>query len=191
VSVVPVFWEGRLLVRHSSATTLHLRIAALAALRMAPPGNLASSSASAISAVRLSADREAFPTLSAFLEHPPGYHEALPVEEVRAALLEWYRANRRRLPWRGDSPPYNGSTAGTNKAPAKAAAAGSTPFRVASASAAAGEEAASEASTDGAAASAQMVPVSPYGVWVSEIMCQQTRVEVRRSAPAASRSARA
>ena len=32
--------------------------------------------------------------------------------EIRAALLEWYRIHRRRLPWRGDPPPYDGSTAG-------------------------------------------------------------------------------
>jgi len=34
--------------------------------------------------------------------------------EIRKALLTWYRANRRKLPWRGDPPPYDGSTAGFN-----------------------------------------------------------------------------
>ena len=58
-------------------------------------------------------------------------------------------ANRRRLPWRGDPPPYNGSTAGF-----AAAAARPSP--------------APPPATE---------KVSAYGVWVSEIMCQQTRVE--------------
>lgn len=33
---------------------------------------------------------------------------------IRQALLDWYRPNRRKLPWRGDPPPYDGSTAGIN-----------------------------------------------------------------------------
>ena len=32
--------------------------------------------------------------------------------KIRIALVEWYRANRRKLPWRGDAGPYDGSTAG-------------------------------------------------------------------------------
>jgi A/G-specific adenine glycosylase len=108
----------------------------------------------------MSAGRHAqdYPALASFLAHTDAsYHLSdLPLEEARASLLTWYAANRRRLPWRGDSPPYNGSTAGTNKPGAagasKAAAAAPPP--------------------GGSAAS-----VSAYGVWVSEIMCQQTRVE--------------
>ena len=71
-------------------------------------------------------------------------------------------ASRRRLPWRGDPPPYNGSTAGTNKPDATSA----------------------KLETFGIITSAKIsTPVSarevtPYGVWVSEIMCQQTRIEV-------------
>ena len=44
------------------------------------------------------------------------YHDFTPKEakEIRKRLLEWYRANRRKLPWRGDPPPYDGSTAGIN-----------------------------------------------------------------------------
>merc|ERR1711982_171182 len=34
--------------------------------------------------------------------------------QIRNALLQWYRKNRRKLPWRGDCPPYDGSTAGIN-----------------------------------------------------------------------------
>ena len=96
----------------------------------------------------------AYPALTAFLSHETAdYHlDGLPGAEARRALLLWYDANRRRLPWRGDAPPYNGSTAGINAARSNSAPA-TTPIP-----------------------SAQMA-VDAYGVWVSEIMCQQTRVE--------------
>ena len=100
---------------------------------------------------------EAYPALAAFLAHTDeSYHMQSPVKEIHAALIEWYAINRRRLPWRGDAPPYNGSTAGVNKA------------------AAPGQESAPAA---GLPSAVPAVPVSAYAVWVSEIMCQQTRVE--------------
>jgi A/G-specific adenine glycosylase len=48
------------------------------------------------------------------------FHDFSPEEAkaIRLALLPWYRTHRRKLPWRGDPPPYNGSTAGWTK-PAK------------------------------------------------------------------------
>ncbi len=44
------------------------------------------------------------------------FHNFNPDEatEIRQCLLEWYRANRRKLPWRGDAGPFDGSTAGIN-----------------------------------------------------------------------------
>lgn len=44
------------------------------------------------------------------------YHHLSPSDAaaIRQALLDWYRPNRRKLPWRGDPPPYDGSTAGIN-----------------------------------------------------------------------------
>jgi len=33
------------------------------------------------------------------------------VVRIRTSLLSWYDSHRRRLPWRGDVGPYNGSTA--------------------------------------------------------------------------------
>lgn len=44
------------------------------------------------------------------------FHNFSPEEasEIRESLLDWYRDNRRKLPWRGDPPPYDGSTAGVN-----------------------------------------------------------------------------
>jgi A/G-specific adenine glycosylase len=46
--------------------------------------------------------------------------------EVRSKLVNWYKLNRRKMPWRGDD---------------------------------------------------TQIPVSPYGIWISEVMLQQTRVE--------------
>jgi A/G-specific adenine glycosylase len=87
------------------------------------------------------------------------YHDFLPKEaaEIREALLSWYRANRRKLPWRGDPPPYDGSTAGVNSNKTKKQKSNKANKQ-------SGDE-------------ALPVSVSAYGVWVSEIMLQQTRVE--------------
>lgn len=48
-----------------------------------------------------------------------------PAEQVafRAALLGWYDANRRQLPWRGDPPPYGASLTARTEAAAAAATA--------------------------------------------------------------------
>ena len=101
---------------------------------------------------------------------------------------EWYTANRRRLPWRGDSPPFAAAieaATSTPSAPAKSAGIASF-FQVKpkaekqSAAATASEpkpeikpEAVSTASSD-------IFPLTPwpnaYATWVSEIMLQQTRV---------------
>lgn len=34
---------------------------------------------------------------------------------IRQKLLSWYDLNRRKLPWRGDLPPYNSSLTSGNK----------------------------------------------------------------------------
>lgn len=43
--------------------------------------------------------------LDTFLSPPQAY-------KIRIALVSWYRTNRRKLPWRGDVGPFDGSTAG-------------------------------------------------------------------------------
>jgi len=90
------------------------------------------------------------------------FHHFDPQEaaEIRRALLDWYHENRRKLPWRGDPPPYEGSTAGINtngndKSSKKKA---SIP-------------------KDYNSISSTTPPKTAYGIWVSEIMLQQTRVE--------------
>jgi A/G-specific adenine glycosylase len=75
-------------------------------------------------------------------------------EQIRSRLLYWYRQNRRKLPWRGDPPPWNGSTAMSKKS-----------------SPGSGNLKEIEPQVQ------QIYKVSPYGIWVSEVMLQQTRVE--------------
>ena len=117
--------------------------------------------------------------------------------EIRQRLLDWYDAHRRHLPWRGDPPPWDGSTANfadktkkkknsseekpmgkrssaqqssiqdyfaptTNNNKKKKRASTSSPQSV------------SQTETD---TTTTAFPVSAYGIWVSEIMLQQTRVE--------------
>ena len=65
--------------------------------------------------VALRTNLPSYPALRAFLDHTTtSYHSSIPFDEVHSLLLKWYRQNRRHLPWRGDAPPYNGSTAGNS-----------------------------------------------------------------------------
>jgi len=118
-----------------------------------------------------------------FLSPPQAY-------KIRIALVEWYRENRRQLPWRGDGGPYDGSTVGFA---ASAAAGGKAKgkkrkdegndirsFFGSSSSKkknkqSAGDE--KESITEGEGLADAPREVTAYGVWVSEIMLQQTRVE--------------
>jgi A/G-specific adenine glycosylase len=108
------------------------------------------------------------------------FHDFSPKQafEIRESLLTWYRANRRKLPWRGDSPPYDGSTAGVNSGKAKGGQKQMTSIRnffapKESTDSASKEQVVEETAFD----AAEALPVTGYGVWVSEIMLQQTRVE--------------
>jgi len=95
------------------------------------------------------------------------------VAAIRSELLTWYKANRRRLPWRGDAPPFTGSGArkavvgrrksfGEGKAQKTLDSLFAAPRPAPAAAPATPEE---------------PFPKSAYGTWVSEIMLQQTRVE--------------
>jgi hypothetical protein len=97
------------------------------------------------------------------------YHHFSKTEatEIRQALLTWYRANRRKLPWRGDPPPYDGSTAGINNGKKIQPDAAQSSI----------ESFGKTVKKEEQQATTSMIPVSGYGVWVSEIMLQQTRVE--------------
>jgi A/G-specific adenine glycosylase len=81
------------------------------------------------------------------------FHTLQQPAEIRAALLTWYDNDRRMLPWRGDPPPWSGSTAKPSTTKKKVHSPVSNLDKL------------------------QSIPLTAYGVWVSEIMCQQTRVE--------------
>lgn len=74
-------------------------------------------------------------------------HEILDKEFIHTNLLKWYDKHRRKLPWRGDFPPFGSSDQNVMLNWIK-------PPKV-----------------------VKQEKVSPYGTWVSEIMLQQTRVD--------------
>ena len=146
------------------------------------------------------------PQLSAFLSHTdPSFHTFKPEEitAFRVELLRWcgphsqhrsprtrlttpsavcrYDANRRRLPWRGDAPPFNGSTAGSASAGAAPAPGGKKQPLISKffgqPAKKEPEASSSPLVVSAAARDAARTPVTAYGTWVSEIMLQQTRVE--------------
>jgi A/G-specific adenine glycosylase len=95
-------------------------------------------------------------TNPAVLEMDAASFSTVEVAALRSALLAWFTSNRRRMPWRGDAPPYTG---GAPQQELKASA-----------------EASIEVAVRGEAA--LVAPkTSAYGTWVSEVMLQQTRVE--------------
>ncbi|KAG7343417.1 A/G-specific DNA-adenine glycosylase [Nitzschia inconspicua] len=123
--------------------------------------------------------------------------------EIRSALLQWYQANRRKLPWRGDPPPFDGSTSGINGNSGSGSNKNNNKGNIKR-----GQKATTDSgdttqkpitsffnakpsvvpsskqieqnnidSDDHSSLQKQAIPVTGYGVWVSEIMLQQTRVE--------------
>ncbi|PFH34294.1 helix-hairpin-helix motif domain-containing protein [Besnoitia besnoiti] len=161
----------------------------------------------------------------------PAYHKNLAFSsaedlcEFRSALLSWFDSNRRKLPWRGDPPPFtswattraaSGCATGLKKnaesgkstssilsffakkeKPDAKTLQGSPPPATTDASGPASDSARGSAGTrqpkrqneedanggkgkESSPAQAQTETdrerVSPYGVWVSEVMLQQTQV---------------
>ena len=111
----------------------------------------------------MSNDTSTSDLLKDWLRHDDvSFHYFTPTEaaEIRQALLKWYRTHRRKLPWRGDPPPWEGSTVDFDKNAKQKSV--KDYFSVKS----------NDSSQETTA-----FPVTGYGVWVSEIMLQQTRVE--------------
>ncbi len=155
-----------------------------------------------VSSTQSSSYEDSFALLQTWANHShAAYHNFTEDEatQIRSALLEWYANNRRKLPWRGDPPPFDGSTSGINsngnkkrgrsetaKPGAKksktdqksitsffSAKSGNNKQKINSES-----EPNKPAESKGSESSLeQAIPVTGYGVWVSEIMLQQTRVE--------------
>lgn len=104
--------------------------------------------------------------LSAFLQREIGGEVEVDISrvaKVRTDLLHWYSANRRLLPWRGD-------TIEVSALPSLYKAAASDPSNI---------EQKLDTAIDvvGKASSTVTFVKSAYGTWISEIMLQQTRVE--------------
>jgi hypothetical protein len=126
--------------------------------------------------------------------------------EIRLALLHWYTAHRRKLPWRGDPPPFDGSTSGRSNSQPKnnnrkrksgkmdenspqpliqSFMLAMAPTRsITKAKHIHNNSLALEVEKDMApngnanpSFAEEAIPVTGYGIWVSEIMLQQTRVE--------------
>jgi A/G-specific adenine glycosylase len=110
------------------------------------------------------------------------FHEFDPetAAKIQKSLLSWYYDNRRKLPWRGDPPPYDGSTAGFKyhgDREEAISAAQQTPNITTSFQPTKKAKTKTEIKSEDAPISTDKNPVSAYGVWVSEVMLQQTRVE--------------
>ncbi|CAM9426922.1 unnamed protein product, partial [Chrysoparadoxa australica] len=127
---------------------------------------------------------------TAYHDHTDDYHSFTGDElaDIRNSLLEWYDLERRKLPWRGDEPPWNGSTAiGAESASATTAKQkgpkGSKQetldafFKAGSASMKSSGQKAPPQKDGRPTPIPKLVPLSPYGTWVSEVMLQQTRVD--------------
>eukprot|EP00986_Skeletonema_menzelii_P011439 scaffold5882_cov152-Skeletonema_menzelii.AAC.4 len=116
--------------------------------------------------------------------------------QIRIRLVCWYRANRRQLPWRGDPGPYDGSTVGyaASASSAKTSSIGKKKnggknygngkdirsFFGGSSKAKREEtinDPEEEKKEESDVTESTSRELTAYGVWVSEIMLQQTRVE--------------
>ena len=103
---------------------------------------------------------------------------------IQIALLKWYRKSRRKLPWRGDPGPYNGSTAADTKSNASVTKSDRqkniTSYfgrKNSGKSAVKKEHCSISCEKNVESNDVKSRSITPYGVWVSEIMLQQTRVE--------------
>ncbi|KAL4166960.1 hypothetical protein KRP22_012447 [Phytophthora ramorum] len=124
-------------------------------------------------------------------QHEAARHDFLPPEllATRTELLVWYDVHRRKLPWRGDPPPYLTTATHTSQKKKQVAAAGGKKrgmdaFLKAQVKLEVDTEQALATNTkeETVAATDDGDTVKPrkvesYETWVSEIMLQQTRVD--------------
>lgn len=123
-------------------------------------------------------------TLWQFATHTSDtYHDFTPKEAaaIREALLTWYRSNRRKLPWRGDAGPFDGSTAGiasgNGKGKKKKTDTKQKDIQSFFTKTSKGTKKDVKTEVKPESSGEEIIPVTGYSVWVSEIMLQQTRVE--------------
>jgi A/G-specific adenine glycosylase len=121
-------------------------------------------------------DESSLPILQSWISHSDAsFHRFDPEEaaEIRHALLTWYYEHRRKLPWRGDAPPYDGSTAGINSNNNNNSNSTDNTNTI---NRSKKQKAKTVLKNENNHSHAQ-IEQSAYGTWVSEIMLQQTRVE--------------
>uniref|UniRef100_M4BEK6 Adenine DNA glycosylase n=1 Tax=Hyaloperonospora arabidopsidis (strain Emoy2) TaxID=559515 RepID=M4BEK6_HYAAE len=127
------------------------------------------------------------PSTSSASPHELSRHDfqSLELQTVRAELLTWYDVHRRKLPWRGDLPPYLTTSTHSNEQKKKTRIITAVKksgvhafFKVP------GQKEVKRDTTSGAAGAVDYKEqvkeprkVAPYETWVSEIMLQQTRVD--------------
>ena len=103
------------------------------------------------------------------------------VDLFRRQLLTWYASSRRRLPWRGDPEPWSESKAKKQRKEVKLVKAESRSADVFPTLRATGDDDRERLVIDVEDEKDEFVTkFTPcaYGVWVSEVMLQQTQVEV-------------
>lgn len=95
-------------------------------------------------------------------------------QSVRENLVKWFDVHRRKLPWRGDPPPYQTTPAHTKQKSSKAVAGAMDAFCKPDPET---DRVKQEQKPMEDQAEALPRRVTPYETWVSEVMLQQTRVD--------------
>jgi A/G-specific adenine glycosylase len=116
-------------------------------------------------------DRRSLLLLQSWVRHGSvDYHRFTHDEagQIRKDLLRWYRKSRRKLPWRGDPPPWNSQLLAVEDK----ADDGNHP-----AAATKRKRRQLPAKENLELVVHKTYPLTAYGVWVSEVMLQQTRVD--------------
>ena len=104
---------------------------------------------------------------------PEGKFHHTEGKSIRSNLLRWYLKHRRHLPWRGDSPPYTGVADVLRSIEQEVSTACPTSTSI--------DKDTPAPQTPTTSTTSDTIntinTTTPYSSWVSEIMCQQTRVE--------------
>lgn len=118
------------------------------------------------------------------MQHDTSWHSFRPQEllATRTKLLAWYDVHRRKLPWRGDLPPYLTTSTHTSQKKEQQAAATNNKideYMIKEEVVGGNCEETEEQAEKQMRADSAVEPrkLSPYETWVSEIMLQQTRVD--------------
>uniref|UniRef100_A0AAV1UW19 Adenine DNA glycosylase n=1 Tax=Peronospora matthiolae TaxID=2874970 RepID=A0AAV1UW19_9STRA len=126
------------------------------------------------------------PPTSSASPHEVSRHDfqSLELQTVRAELLQWYDVHRRKLPWRGDLPPYLTTSVHSNEEKKKTRSTAVKKSGVHAFFKVPGQKEVKRDTTSGATGAVDYKEkveeprkVAPYETWVSEIMLQQTRVD--------------